>query len=89
MATYDYELTEYVDKIFEKLKRRDPKQLKILQKKLVHILEDPYKFKPLRGDKKNSREVHIDKHFVLVYSVDEGRKVVLLEDYDHHESIFE
>ncbi len=38
---------------------------------------------------KNYREVHIDKHFVLVYSINEDKKVVILEDYGHHEKIFE
>ena len=71
------------------MKRKNPKQLEIIVKKLEHILEDPYRFKPLRSDMKNYREVHIDKHFVLVYSINEDKKVLILEDYGHHEKIFE
>lgn len=37
---------------------------------------------------KNYREVHVDKHFVLIYRIDETRKVVILEEFDHHEKIF-
>lgn len=88
MPTYVLEKKTGVDKIFAKLAKRNPKQLEIISKKLEKILEDPYRFKPLRSDMKNYREVHIDKHFVLVYSVDDIRKVVILKDYDHHENIF-
>jgi addiction module RelE/StbE family toxin len=55
---------------------------------LEQITKDPYLFKPLRSDMKETREVHIDKHFVLLYSIDEIRKVVILKDYGHHEDIF-
>jgi len=34
------------------------------------------------------REVHIDKHFVLVYSIDKEKMMVVIEDYDHHDKIF-
>lgn len=62
--------------------------MKIILKKIEQILENPYGFKPLRSDMKGYREVHVDKHFVLVYSIDEERKVVIIKDYDHHENIF-
>lgn len=62
--------------------------MKIILKKIEQILENPYRFKPLRSDMKGYREVHVDKHFVLVYSIDEERKVVIIKDYDHHENIF-
>ncbi len=34
------------------------------------------------------RRVHVDKSFVLTYSVDEKNKVVIIEDYDHHDKIY-
>jgi mRNA interferase RelE/StbE/toxin YoeB len=88
MPAYTLEKKEGIDKIFSKLAKRNPKQLEIIFKKLEQILEDPYRFKPLRSDMKGYREVHVDTHFVLVYSIDEDRKVVILKDYDHHENIF-
>ena len=88
MPVYTLEKRENIDKIFSKLAKRNPKQMHIIYKKLKQVLEDPQRFKPLRSDMKNYREVHIDKHFVLIYSVDEVRRVVILEDYDHHENIF-
>ncbi len=88
MPAYSLEKKENVDKTFSKLMKKNPKQLEIIYKKLEQILENPYRFKPLRSDMKSYREVHIDKHFVLVYSIDESRKVVILKDYDHHSNIF-
>ena len=88
MPAYTLEKKEHMDRVFNKLAKRNPKTLQIIYKKLGQILEDPYRFKPLRSDMKEYREVHIDKHFVLVYSVDERRKVVTLKDFDHHDNIF-
>ena len=88
MPSYTIEKKETVDKIFSKLSSRNPKQMAIIFKKLEQIVEDPYRFKPLRSDMKEYREVHIDKHFVLLYSIDKERKVVILEDYNHHDKIF-
>lgn len=34
------------------------------------------------------KRVHIDKHFVLVFSIDKESKTVTLEDYDHHDNIY-
>lgn len=88
MPSYTLEKKEGIDKIFLKLVKRNPKQMEIILKKIEQILENPYRFKPLRSDMKGYREVHVDKHFVLVYSIDEERKVVIIKDYDHHENIF-
>ncbi len=88
MALYSLDARDGVKDTFKKLERKNPKQLQIIRNKIIHILEDPHKFKPLGGDRHGEWEVHIDKHFVLVYSIDEENKVVILEDYDHHEAIF-
>ncbi len=77
-----------VDEIFRKLAKKNPKQLEIIKKKLKQIFENPYRFKPLSNIMKGPRRVHIDKSFVLVYSIDERNKTVVLEDYDHHDRIY-
>ena len=79
---------EHVDKIFYKLSKRNPKQLEIIKNKVQQILENPFHFKPLRAPLQNKRRVHIDKSFILVYSVDENTKTVTLEEYDHHDNIY-
>ena len=88
MQPYTLEQNESIDKVFAKLAKKNPKQLLIVRKKIVQILENPDRFKPLRSDMKNYREVHLDKHFVLVYAINEEAKTVKLVVYDHHEKIF-
>lgn len=85
---YHLEISDELDKKFRKLAKRDKNQLEIINKKVEQIQENPYQFKPLRGDMKGSRRVHVDKSFVLTYEVDEEHKVVRLLDYDHHDNIY-
>jgi mRNA interferase RelE/StbE/toxin YoeB len=83
---YKLEISNRCEKIFSKLASKNPKQLQIIRNKIFQILEDPMHFKPLRKDMKNSRRVHIDNHFVLIYEI-EG-DVVKISDFDHHDYIY-
>lgn len=85
---YSLDIKPNIDKIFSKLSKKNPKQMKIIYKKVEQILENPYHFKPLRGDMHGARRVHIDKSFVLIYEIDEANKLVRLLDYDHHDKIY-
>ena len=85
---YSLTLKPNVDKSFNKLSRKNPKQMQIITKKIEQILANPAHFKPLRGDMHGARRVHIDKSFVLTYEIDEKNKVVTLLDYDHHDKIY-
>ena len=85
---YSLDISDDADKKFEKLKRKNKKQLEIINKKVLQILENPYHFKPLRGDMRGSRRVHIDKSFVLTFEIDEKRNAVKILDYDHHDKIY-
>ena len=84
---YSLEVREYVDKVFSKLRKKDKKQMEIINKKVMEICESPYKFKPLSMPMQNLRRVHIGS-FVLTYSIDEPRKVVIIEDYAHHDDVY-
>jgi YafQ family addiction module toxin component len=85
---YFIKLRKHVDKIFSKLAKKNPKQLKIIQNKLEEIVNNPYIFKPLKKPLQGKRRVHIDKSFLLIYSIDEEDKEIILEDYDHHDNIY-
>lgn len=85
---YSVKSRKHVDKIFSKLAKKKSKQLKIIQKKLEEIVKNPYHFKPLKRPLHNRRRVHIDKSFVLIYSIEEKDKAIVLEDYDHHGNIY-
>lgn len=77
-----------IDKIFRNLAKKNPKQLEIISKKLDEIVQDPHRYKNLRYPLNNWKRVHINKHFVLTFSIDEDTKTVILEDYEHHEKIY-
>ena len=76
------------DRIFAKLAKKNPKQLEIIYKKIDEILENPQHYKNLRRPLQNWKRVHIDGPFVLTFSVDENTKTVTIEDYDHHDKIY-
>ncbi len=85
---YSYELRRSVEKTFFKLAKRNPKQLKIIEKKIDEIVRDPHHYKNLREPLQGFKRVHIDKSFVLLFSVDEKNKKVVVESYDHHDDIY-
>jgi len=85
---YDYALRKSVEAIFFKLAKKRPKQLEIILSKIEEIIVEPHRYKCLTGPLKHMRRVHIDKSFVLVFSIDEAEKTVIIEDYDHHDKIY-
>lgn len=85
---YSCELRESVEKTFSKLAKKSPKQLLIIEKKIEEIKQNPQHYKNLRKPLQHLKRVHIDKSFVLVFSVDESKKAIIIEDYGHHDSIY-
>ena len=85
---YKLQVSEELDKAFSKLAKKNKKQLQIIHKKIDQILENPYHFKPLRGDMHGARRVHIDTSFVLTYEIDEEKKLIRLLDFDHHDKVY-
>jgi len=85
---YDYVLRRSLEKIFFKLAKKNPEQLKIVEKKIVEIIENPQHYKNLRKPLQHLKRVRVDKSFVLVFSVDESKKLVVFEDYDDHDNIY-
>lgn len=85
---YEINTTETIDKIFEKLAKKNLKQLLIIRKKLKEIMLNPHRYKNLRSPLQNFKRVHVNKHFVLVFSINEKSKFILLENYDHHDNIY-
>jgi YafQ family addiction module toxin component len=85
---YLLEVSRHLDRILRRLARKDPIAHKAIEKKTAQILEDPFRFKPLSAPMQGKRRVHVMGSFVLVYSVDEKRNAVILEDYDHHDRIY-
>ena len=85
---YSYELRKSVEKEFFKLAKKNPKQVIIIEKKINEIRQNPQHYKNLRSPMQHLKRVHIDKSFVLVFSVDDDQKHIIIEDYDHHDNIY-
>ncbi|MDD5163331.1 MAG: type II toxin-antitoxin system RelE/ParE family toxin [Candidatus ainarchaeum sp.] len=82
------ETRKHVDRVFEKIAKKDPAQEEAVKRKIKEILEDPYRFKPLKKPMQGKRRVHTYGPFVLTYSINEKEKKVTIEDYDHHDKIY-
>ena len=84
---YSLEVVETVDKLFKKLRKKDFGQFEALSKKVSEILENPQQFKPLKSPMQHMRRVHVGS-FVLIYDIDETRKVVTIRRYEHHDRVY-
>ena len=84
---YSLEVKEGVDRTFTRMAKKDRERLEAVEKKVVEILRDPHRFKPLRAPMQNTRRVHVGP-FVLVYEIDEARMVVVLLDFEHHDRVY-
>ena len=85
---YRIELRKSVEKIFFKLAKKNPKQLEIIYNKIEEVRENPHHYKNLRRPLQHLKRVHIHRSFVMVFSIDESNKIVIIEDYDHHDKIY-
>lgn len=85
---YSFEVRGSLDKIFLKLARKDLNMMKIIERKIQEIVLNPNHYKNLRRPLSHLKRVHIGKSHVLCFSVDEVKKIVVFEDFDHHDKIY-
>jgi len=85
---YKLAIKKNLDKKFKRLKKKDRELLKLVDKKVQEILDNPYRFKSLKKPLQNKRRVHVGGSFVLIYDVNENEKIVTLLDFDHHDNIY-
>jgi YafQ family addiction module toxin component len=85
---YKLAIKQKLDKKFKKLQKKDKEMLRLIERKVQDILEDPHRFKALRKPLQNKRRVHIGGSFVLIYEVNEKEKMVTLFDFDHHDNVY-
>ena len=85
---YSIDIRPSLSKKLIKLAKKNPKQAEIIAKKSEEIVLNPHRYKNLKSPLQHWKRVHIDKHFVLTFSIDEETKTVVLEDFDHHDNIY-
>ena len=86
---YDLNIKSTADKIFKKLTKKNSKQLKIIYKKVQEIRTNPkHEYKHLRLPLQNFYGVHINSHFVLIFSIDHIDEVVTIYYFGHHDDVY-
>jgi len=85
---YSLEISPQLDKKLSKLVKKNRKQYEIIMNKIEEIVENPQHYKNLRKPLQHLKRIHIDKSFVMVFSVDENKKHIIIENYDHHDEIY-
>ena len=84
---YEVEIREHLERTFKKLAKKDARQMEAITKKVEEIVAEPHTYKPLRFPLAGKRRVHIGS-YVLLFSIDEARRTVILEDYEHHDRVY-
>ncbi len=85
---YSFDIKDHLDKALNKLSKKNSKQFEIILKKISEVIQNPHHYKNLRKPLQHLRRVHIDKSFVLIFSVNKKEKRVLFEELDHHDRIY-
>lgn len=87
---YKIRISATLEKILRKLSKKDTLRYEIVLKKIEEISGSGthLHYKNLKHDLKGFKRVHIDSHFVLVFNVDEKKKVVDFLDLQHHDTIY-
>ena len=85
---YSLEVAENLNKVFGKIAKKDKTTFEAVNKKVNEILENPHHYKPLRAPMQNKRRIHISGSFVLIFTIDEDRKVVQLLEFEHHDMAY-
>jgi len=85
---YRLAIKENLDKKLKKVQKKDKDMIRMIYRKVQDILDNPYRFKPLKKPLQNKRRVHMHGSFVLIYEISEEEKIVTLLDFDHHDTIY-
>ncbi len=84
---YNIETKKEVERVLQKLAKKDKVSSIYISKKVKEIREDSYHFKPLKKPLQNYRRVHIG-NYVLIYSINEKTKTIIIEKYKHHDEVY-
>lgn len=84
---YSPEFLPALDRVLRKLAKKSPVIHEAVRNTAKEILDEPHHYKPLGNVMSGKRRVHVGS-FVLVYSIDEIRKKVVFEDFEHHDKVY-
>jgi YafQ family addiction module toxin component len=87
MNKYHVEISLKLQKEFKKLRKKNLTLLIAINKKVEEIRLDPESYKNLNAPMNNLKRVHIGS-FVLLFSVDDKTKTIVLENLEHHDDAY-
>ena len=86
---YSYNYSEKLQKILNKLLKKDKELYIQVLKKIEEIIncDSIEHYKNLKYDLKDLKRVHIG-HFVLVFKLNKNINLISFEDFEHHDNIY-
>ena len=87
MNKYHVEISLKLQKEFKKLRKKNLTLLIAINKKVEEIRLDPESYKNLNAPMNNLKRVHIGS-LVLLFSVDDKTKTIVLENLEHHDDAY-
>ncbi len=86
---FELKTTDDFDESFKKAVKKNSELKKAIDNKVKQILEDPFRFKPLRAPLQGQRRVHVMKSFVIRYVIEENENAVKLIIFEHHDNAYD
>ena len=85
---YSITLARSIDKKLNRLAKKNRKLYDAIFNKIEEIIQYPHRYKNLHSPMQHLKRVHIDKHFVLTFSIDEEHRTVTFIDFEHHDKVY-
>ncbi len=89
MSMYNYEIIPELQKILNKLSKKDKQTYEQVIKKIDGIINsfDVEHYKNLKYNLKDRKRIHIG-NFVLVFKFVKNENKIIFLDFDHHDKIY-
>jgi len=87
---YNLDIKPTADTIFKKLAKKNKKQLLMIHKKIQEIRSEPnHEYKHLHPPLQNFLRVHINSHFVLIFTINHTEESVTVYYFGHHDDAYQ
>ena len=86
---YNFDVSNNLEKILNKLSKKDKSLYNQILKKIDEVIHSKNieHYKNLRYNMKDSKRVHIG-HFILVFQYKKDKNLIIFDDFDHHDNIY-
>jgi YafQ family addiction module toxin component len=84
---YTIEFSDNLCETLKKIKKKNHPVFERLSKKMNEIAGNPLSYKPLGNVLKGCRRIHVGS-FVLIFEVDEGKRIVKFIRFTHHDEAY-